>query len=125
MRKKIGFIVLLLILLIFSNSFAETSTDAFNKGMEFVKQGKYSEAISKFNQAISMNPNYAEAYGERAAVYSKKGDLNRAIADFYEAYAISPVGYYLSEIIKIYEKNGKHELATAIANEIPPRIGTE
>lgn len=42
---------------------------AFNDGYSLQKNANYSAAIDKYSQAISINPDYAEAYNNRAYCY--------------------------------------------------------
>jgi tetratricopeptide (TPR) repeat protein len=55
------------------------------------------EAIAACNEAIRLNPLYAEAYIERARCFQRKGQLNEALADYTEALHINPndVGTYI------------------------------
>ena len=47
-------------------------------------------AISDYNEAIRINPNYADAYYNRGVVYSDRGEDDRAIFDYNEAIRINP-----------------------------------
>jgi len=58
---------------------------AFNRGMEAYSAKSYDKAIAEFTEAISLFPNYAEAYTNRGRAYEQKRDYNRAIADYNEA----------------------------------------
>lgn len=67
-----------------------------DKGYEYLSDGKISEAINKFQDAIDINPNFIFALFWLSIAYEEKGDLeqgleaiNRAIAlrnDFTDAY---------------------------------------
>lgn len=57
-------------------------------------------AIEDYNQAISNNPNYANAYNNRAITHAKSGDKEKAIADFKKASEI----YLQQGNIKGYEE---------------------
>jgi tetratricopeptide (TPR) repeat protein len=46
---------------------------------------EYPKAIADFNQAIYLNPEDADAYGNRGLVYSQLGDRENAIADLEKA----------------------------------------
>jgi tetratricopeptide (TPR) repeat protein len=45
----------------------------------------YNKAISAYNEAIRLNPSYAEAYRHRGNVYKIQGDLEKAKADLAKA----------------------------------------
>jgi tetratricopeptide (TPR) repeat protein len=47
-------------------------------------------AIADFNEALKINPNFAEAYNNRGSAVQAKGDYDRAIADYSEAIRINP-----------------------------------
>jgi tetratricopeptide (TPR) repeat protein len=54
--------------------FAQGKTDRAN--------GNHESALANFDQAILLDPNFAEAYDGRGEVYASKGDYTRAIADY-------------------------------------------
>ena len=61
------------------------------EGMELSNQNDYQAAISKYNEAIKLNPNDAYAYTIRGLVYAK--DLKnyvQALADFNKAIELNP-----------------------------------
>lgn len=59
----------------------------FLRGKENLKNNNIKQAISNFSKAINLDPNYYEAYKERALAKDKLGDLNGAQKDF-EQYMI-------------------------------------
>jgi formylglycine-generating enzyme required for sulfatase activity/Flp pilus assembly protein TadD len=50
----------------------------------------YEEAIADYDQAIRLNPHYAEAYFRRGVDYANLGDLKRAIEDYDQAIQLNP-----------------------------------
>ena len=54
------------------------------------KKGEYDLAIKAFNEAIKLNPDYGEAFANRAQVYLKKSEHDRAARDYSEAIRIHP-----------------------------------
>lgn len=66
-------------------------------GMMLYKQGKLESAITFFNEAIHLNPHYAEAYNNRGATLYNLGDIRGAISDYTEVIKMkphSPLAYY-------------------------------
>ena len=60
-------------------------------------KGAYDRAIEDYSQAIELNPNYVEAYGNRGVVYRSQGAYDRAIEDYSQAIELNPngaVAYY-------------------------------
>ncbi len=54
---------------------------AYAEGAGLAYQGRYEEAIEKYNLAITENPYYAKAYYQRGLAYYDLGDLNTAISE--------------------------------------------
>ncbi len=68
-----------------SATHSTVAVDRVEKGKALFNAGNYEEAIEVFNSAIILKPNYALAYYNRAIVYNKLGDHQRAEADLKEA----------------------------------------
>ena len=65
--------------------------DAFNnRGNAYFAESQFDRAIEDYNQAIRLNPDYANAFINRGNVYRKGGQYDRAILDFDEAIRLSP-----------------------------------
>ena len=65
----------------------------FNLGITLQKQGKYSEAAKSLQQAIKLNPQYAEAHNELgAALQLSGGEAGKAVECYQRAIALKP-GY--------------------------------
>ncbi len=50
----------------------------------------YEQAIADYDQALALNPEYAEAYNNRGNAYADLGDYEQAIADYDQALALNP-----------------------------------
>jgi tetratricopeptide (TPR) repeat protein len=60
-----------------------------NRGIAYGEKGQYDQAISEFDKAIQINPNYDKAYNNRGIVYRLRGQYDQAISDFNKAIQIN------------------------------------
>jgi len=63
-----------------------------NLGKTYYTNGNLDGAISCFDKAIQLKPDYAEAYNNRGNAYDDKGDHDRAITDYDKAIQLDPNG---------------------------------
>jgi tetratricopeptide (TPR) repeat protein len=56
-----------------------------NNGVACYEKGDLDHAISDWDIAIQLNPNYGEACNSRGIAYAEKGDIDRAVSDFDKA----------------------------------------
>ena len=62
----------------------------FNRGDEFHDKGDFDRAIADYTQAITIDPNYGEAYRNRGWSLFNRGDIDRAFSDYNEAIRLNP-----------------------------------
>jgi curved DNA-binding protein CbpA len=67
----------------------------YKQGVINAEQEQYSEAIEDFSRAISLNPNYIEAYQYRGFLREKLGFKNAAESDFQTVYKLK-----LTELVR-------------------------
>ena len=59
-------------------SVLDTPDNHFSRGMVEFERGDLNAAMSEFQRAKALNPDYAEAYSGMALVYAKQGDFKKA-----------------------------------------------
>lgn len=79
----------------------------YNEGCILGEQGKYREAISKFDEALKKDPSFKLAYGNRAVAYYALGDYKNARKDIESAEKLGHVFQkeFLDELDKAEKKN--------------------
>ncbi|MFM7876786.1 MAG: tetratricopeptide repeat protein [Microcystis aeruginosa Ma_MB_F_20061100_S20] len=93
---------------------ASTALDFFNQGVKRLQQGDLEAAINSFNKAIRLNPNYAQAYGNRGIAYSRLQQYDKALADYNQFIRFNPnsaAAYY--NRATLYDKLGDYQKAIA------------
>ena len=120
-KNKIGVLVLLVIFLALGITFAETSEEAVDKGVEYEKKNKHNEAIAEFKKAIEINPKNENAYYQMGLSYEKRldtdkglseytDDFNNALSDYTKAIELSPnVSHYYVSRGRLWGKRGIHD----------------
>ena len=68
----------------------ETAEQHNERGVVLSAVGLYEQAITEFNKAIELDPEYAMAYNNRGNAYWNKGNFDRAIADYDKAIELDP-----------------------------------
>jgi tetratricopeptide (TPR) repeat protein len=68
-----------------------TAQEWFERGYIFHKARNWDDAIRCYSEAIRLEPELLEAYGNRGNSYRDKGDLNSAIADYNKVLDLNPL----------------------------------
>ena len=64
---------------------------AFNsRGLAYYDKRDFERAIASYNEAIRLDPKFAQGYNNRALAHKARGDLDRAIADYEAALRVAP-----------------------------------
>jgi tetratricopeptide (TPR) repeat protein len=82
------------------------------KAVSLLNEGKYKEAIEKFTEAITEDPENPIFYYYRGVAFEKTGDLDKAMEDYQKSVELKP-DFILptANIGKIYAKKREHEKA--------------
>ena len=72
----------------------------FYIGLSYLSINKYTRAITNFNKAIELNPNFAEAYVSRGNAYGNQGELSLTILDYNKAIKLN------SNYVQAYSNRG-------------------
>jgi tetratricopeptide (TPR) repeat protein len=73
-----------------SSSTRATPRPTYNRGLANKEKGEYDQAISDYNKALELKPNYADAYNNRGIAHDDKGEYDQAISDYDMALKINP-----------------------------------
>ena len=95
-----------------------TVWDYYRQGNRYYNSGEYENAIFRYEKAINLKPDYAEAYYNRGVTYGKLGESEKAIADYSKAIELKPdlVEAYNNRGVT-YRKLGESEKALADYNK--------
>jgi tetratricopeptide (TPR) repeat protein len=75
-----------------SNWYSGSSLAAafYNRANAYSRLGDFDRSIQDYDQAIKIDPNFANAFYNRGNAYGNKGQFDRAIQDFDQAIKIDP-----------------------------------
>ena len=74
----------------FRSQEAKTTEEFFKRGDEAFNAGNCVEAVEMYSQALALNPDYAEAYNNRAYTYMRMQNYGPALNDLDQALRIRP-----------------------------------
>ena len=67
-----------------------TAKDSVDQGLAKYGAGDYGGAISNYNEAIQLDPKYADAYYHRGNAKRAKNDMDGAVIDYTQAIQLNP-----------------------------------
>lgn len=72
--------------------FINDAEEHYNEGVRHYQSGDLEEAVGEYRQAISIDPNYTEAFLNLGVIYKIQGDVDGARSYFEKALALDPHG---------------------------------
>jgi Flp pilus assembly protein TadD len=114
MRRKIAIGLFLSCLLPLAFAAEESHSAAYYniRGVTFGRSGDYDNAIENFETAISIDPQYAQAYLNLGIIYRRKDEPDKALMNLEKAAELDPnMPEAYSNLALIYEKKGEREKA--------------
>jgi len=76
---------LLLLMLVMSPLAAQNARQFYKTGLSFVEAGNHADAVDQFSRALELDPDYAQAYVERARSLEALNEISRAAEDLNRA----------------------------------------
>ena len=95
-----------------------TADEHYDRGVDLFAAGKYEEAITAYNEALSVDPGFVDALHGLAMAHAETGDLDAAIAAakrITEASPDDPIGF--TGLSMLYQRSGRIADAEAAANQ--------
>ena len=90
------------------------AVEAFNRGHDLIANRDYAGALTAFNTAVSLRPNWAQAYNGRASAYQGLQQYDAAVRDYTQAIRLngSIAKFYMSRA-ECYVKQQQDDPALA------------
>ncbi len=84
----------------------------YNLGVAYSHEGKIEKAITAYQTAIQLEPNFADAYGGLGVIYWRTGDLNAAMRHCQKAIKIAPENIeFHQNLTQMYWQQGMYDRA--------------
>jgi len=86
----------------------------YDRAVELHEEGRYSQAIEEYSEAILLDPKLSEAYHNRALCHAMLGNYSSAVSDAGRAISLNP-GYGLTYALRglLYADMGRTSQAIA------------
>jgi tetratricopeptide (TPR) repeat protein len=85
MKTPYRILLLLLMACLPLTAFTQNAKNFYKTGLTFVEAGNHKDAIDQFTKALDIDPEFVQAYVERARSYEATGDLQHAADDLKRA----------------------------------------
>ena len=90
-----------------ATAFADTRTDAKSQvqfGIDVAQRGLWREAIYRWERAVQIDPNYAEAYNDLAVAYEHEGQLDKARKAYEKALELAPNNAQIRQNYELFKE---------------------
>lgn len=85
-----------------------------NFGAELLQQGRPEEAITEFQRAVEVDPEYAAAHLNLGYAYDRQGQIEEAVAEYRKAIELEPGNVFAHNNLGVlYNKKGLYDEAIA------------
>ena len=85
----------------------------YNLGLAYYHSGQTEQAITAYQKAIQLEPNFADAYGGLGVIYWRTGNLDAAIRHCQKAIKIAPENIeFHQNLTRIYWQKGMYNAAS-------------
>ena len=82
------------------NQYPSVPQAYYNRGIVFMNENKYNQALDDFNKAIELDPNKVKAYNNRGIIFYNQNKYNQALDDYNKALELD------SNQVEIYINRG-------------------
>jgi tetratricopeptide (TPR) repeat protein len=91
------------ILAAFIAAWVLASLICYDLGVAHMERGEYTQAITFYDRAIKLAPEYADAYSWRGYAYAALGEFDLAIQDVEQYLELEPDSEYREELLRMIE----------------------
>jgi Flp pilus assembly protein TadD len=93
--------------------------DGLNNFLMLASEESPKDALAELEQLSVRNPNFAPIFAQKASIYNKMGEQDKAVTNFIKALLIEPGNLsYKYNLATIYDKNGAPEKARKMYSEL-------
>jgi Flp pilus assembly protein TadD len=88
-------------------AFADSKTDAKSQvqfGIDVAQRGLWREAIYRWERAVQIDPNYAEAYNDLGVAYEHEGQLDKARKAYEKALELAPNNAQIRQNYELFKE---------------------